>query len=635
MAYAARSGRIAPPRPARRLGFLTIAVCVAFALLGGRVVQLQAMSGDHYKDLALQQRLRTVPVEAQRGSIFDRNGRDLAASIELSTVYGDPKFVVDPAAYAARLAPVLGVDAATITSRLADRTRRFVVLAHAVDDTVADAVRALGLAGIGFVPESKRVYPAGALAASVLGMVGGEGKGLGGLEYLYEDLLHGSAGEIVVERDQRGREIPDTVRRKKAAERGVDLVLSLDQALQYEVERSLVDQVTATNAKGGMAAVLDLRNGDVLAMATVEGAAGGEPARPADPRRGERNRVLTDVFEPGSTNKLITMSRALEDGLVAPSEVFEVPTQIRVGDEWFEDVESHPLERWRINDILRESSNVGTIQIAQRMSNGQLADALRDFGLGRRTSIRFPGQAAGLLLDPSEYYATGLAATAIGYGLAVTPMQMLDVYATVANDGVTQPPRLLRGTIDAEGTRHAEPVARGRRVLSGNTSRILRGMLAEVVAGGTGACASIPGYTVGGKTGTSRKAQGGGYVNRYMASFIGFAPASAPRFAAIVVLDEPVPIYGGRAAAPVFSEMMRFTLEHYDVAPDDAARPSQFEQAQAKARAEGEDCAVPHGAALDALVAARSTAVAPVSGDGEAVRDGGARYPAGATTTSE
>jgi cell division protein FtsI/penicillin-binding protein 2 len=259
------------------------------------------------------------------------------------------------------------------------------------------------------------------------------------------------------------------------------------------------------------------------------------------------------------------------------------------------------MERWSTTDIIRESSNVGTIMIAEHLGKERLDAALHAFGLGTRTAVEFPGQAEGILLEPERYYATGLASVPIGYGVAVSAQQMVDVYATIANGGTSRPPRLVAATLDADGNEHPTRVVPGTRVVSEDTARTVGDMLTEVVRGGTGACAAIPGYTVAGKTGTSRKADGhGGYsTNKHYASFIGFAPAEAPRVATIVVLDEPDQNgYGGRVAAPVFAEITGAALQLLRVAPPDAGS-TQFNEAQAHAGADGVDCTVPHGEELD------------------------------------
>lgn len=592
--------------PARRLALCSLAVVVVFGALAFRVTQLQVLSGNRYQQMSLRQTLQTVPLPAQRGTIFDRNGSDLAMSIELTSVYADPKQVTDAITYAAELAPVLHVDQRLLFSRLDNKHFDFEYLARRVSDRVVAAVKKLDLVGVGFAPESARRYPAGALAGSLIGMVGGEGTGLSGLESLYGSTLAGKAGTLVVERDQQGLDIPNTASHQVEARRGTDVVLTLDESLQWEAEQSLIDQVTATRAKGGMAVVVDVTNGDVLALASVEGASMSHPPRPTGP--GELNRPLMQVFEPGSTTKLITLSTAIQAGIVGPSTEIEVPSELRVGDATFTDVEPHGNVQMSVADILRESSNIGTIEIAQRLSAHRVADALRAFGLGSPTTVAFPGQASGLLLDPSKYYDTGLASTAIGYGVAVTGMQMLDAYATIANGGVTRPPRLLDATIDSHGKHHAADEARGKRVVSVQTAAEMTKLLSGVVSGGTGACAAIPGYTVAGKTGTSRKAIDGGYSHSTMASFIGFAPAQHPRLAAIVVLDEPSTEFGGAAAAPVFSDVMQFALTRDHVSPNDVGN-TQYLAAHSAAAATGSNCDAP-AAALAAMQRAEAAAAA-------------------------
>jgi cell division protein FtsI (penicillin-binding protein 3) len=608
-------------RPARRLGICSALIVLAFGLLAARVGQLQIANGAKYKKLSVDLALHTIPLPAERGSIFDRDGRDLAMSITRTTVYADPTLVVDPTAEAARLAPVLHVPEPVLVAAMADkgspdRPRRFAYLAHTVDDNVAALVQAMRLPGIGFVPESARTYPADPIAASVVGRVHSDGSGSDGVELEYNNLLQGKAGSLVVEQDPLGHDIPNTERTQVDARRGTDVVLTLDEDMQWQTEYSLLDQVKATNANGGMAVVLDVDTGDVLSMATVRGAKDGVAAHVAS--GGDANAPLTDLFEPGSTNKLITLSWALEHGHVTPNTMFSVPYLYSVNSHVkpYADAEPHygapgGIEHWTTADILRESSNVGTIEIAQRMHNQELADGLHAFGLGSPTAIDWPYQPHGLLLDPAHYYATGKYSTAIGYGVAVTGMQMLDAFTTIANGGVSRPPRLLDATIDANGVRHPAPTAAGARVVSPNTAAEMTHMLEGVVAQGTGACAAIPSYVVAGKTGTAKKAlPTGGYTsNATMASFIGFAPADHPRFAAIVVLDENNLSYGGEVAAPVFSEIMQFALQQYGVSPTDLAN-QQFAAAQATAKKAGNSCTVPHGSALAAAEAGHAAAAA-------------------------
>lgn len=533
-------------------------VLAVFGVVGARLVDLQLREQARYRQLGLEQRIRAVTIAAERGSIFDRNGNDLAVSVERSSVWADPRQIKDPDRYAQQLAPLLGVDQTTLATTLGQKDRAFVYVARQLEKPAVQAIRALALPGLGVVPEPKRYYPSDPIAAPLLGFVGMDHNGLGGLEAGAESTLSGKAGRLEVERDPQGHALPDGQRRVREPVRGTDLVLTIDQSLQYEVERVLAEEVAAADAKGGTAVIADVRTGDVLAMVTVDGETVAAPAHPAP--AASPNRPLTDVFEPGSTNKVVTIAAALEAGIVSPGTVLQVPGRIEVDGQEFEDVSAHPTSM-TVADIVRESSNVGTILIARKLGEERFDAALRAFGFGSTTGLAFPGEAEGLLLPLDQYNATSLASMPVGNGIAVTAMQMLDVYTTIANDGVARAPRLITATVDAEGNRQEAPLGATRRVLSEGTARSMRQMLETVVADGTGTKAQIPGYHVAGKTGTARKPPYEKPPYKYVASFAGFAPAESPRLAAIVVLDEPKSNYsGGQVAAPVFARIMQYAL---------------------------------------------------------------------------
>ncbi|HKY76778.1 MAG TPA: penicillin-binding protein 2, partial [Acidimicrobiia bacterium] len=310
----------------------------------------------------------------------------------------------------------------------------------------------------------------------------------------------------------------------------------------------------------------------ILAMANVTGDGAGA-ARPSGPN--EHNRAVTDVYEPGSTNKVITMAGALEDGLVQPETKFTVPDKLPMANAVFEDHEPHPPIPWSVTDILVNSSNVGTIMVGQKLGKNRLDHYLRAFGFGTRTGVGFPGEPAGLLLDPDHWYVTSMGTVPIGNGLAVSALQMLQVYTTVANGGLYRPPRLVEATIDADGVRHPVPMAEPRRVISPETAGKLSTMLTKVVQEGTGTNAAVPGYLSAGKTGTARKPLEGarGYSGNYVASFVGYVPAQDPRLAAVVVLDEPTPIYGGQVSAPVFARIMQYALRLDRIPPPPGSPP--------------------------------------------------------------
>lgn len=555
----------------RALAMLVV-MAVGLSAVVLRLTQVQALSASGYAEKGADQRVRTIELAAERGSIFDRNGIDLALSVNQQTVWANPRVVPDAEVtdYARKLAPVLRVDEKVLVDRLGRDRAAFVYLARKVDDATAEAVKALALPGVDFVPESKRFYPSGALAGPVLGAVGLDNQGLSGLEVAYDRSLAGKPGQLVLEQDPVGRRIPQGRTLFEPATRGQDLVLTIDQSLQFEVERALVEAVQSASARGGTAVIADVRDGHILAMANIVGDGAGS-ARPGGP--GEKNRAVTDVYEPGSTNKVITMAGAIEEGLVSPETRYTVPDKMAVGNHVFSDHEPHPPVDWSVNDIFLNSSNIGTIMVAQKLGKEKLDHYLREFGFGSKTGLRFPGEASGLLLDPENWWVTSMGTVPIGNGLAVSALQMLGVYMSVANGGVWKPPVLVGETVDAAGVRHPVEPGPSRRVVSARTAELVNAMLTDVVLRGTGSNAAIPGYTAAGKTGTARKPLEGarGYSGQYVASFAGFVPAEDPRLAAVVVLDEPTPIYGGQVAAPVFSRILQYALRLERIPPPPAA----------------------------------------------------------------
>ena len=533
---------------------------LAFAAIGVRLFDLQARDRTHLASLGLGQRVRTVTIPSERGNIFDRNGNTLAVSVPQTTIVADPRVIKEPLVYAAKLAPILQVDQAGLEARLSNPKSAFAYVARKVDDATAKRVRELDLVGISFQDESRRFYPAGAVAGPVVGFVGTDNTGLGGMEYHYDSLLTGKPGSAQVERDPQGNDIPGGERQVTPAKRGEDVVLTIDSSLQWKTEQSLLNGVTSMNAKAGTAVIVDVKTGDVLAMAVVNGATDTAPAHVADAT--EKNRTVTDVYEPGSTNKVITMSGAIQEGLVSPDTVFQNLGQtVNIGGTEYVDEEEHS-SAMTVSDILAQSSNVGTIGIAHELGATKLSQYLDAFGYGQPTGLNLPGEQAGSSFDAKKDYTdTSMGSIPIGYGVSVTPMQMLDVYTTIANHGMARPPRLVDSTVDAGGTHHDEPLATPHQVISAATAEAVTGMLKKVVTDGTGKKAQIPGYSVAGKTGTAKKVP---YeLEEYNASFAGFAPADNPRLAAIVVVDNPeASIYGAEAAAPVFQEIMRFALTY-------------------------------------------------------------------------
>ncbi len=538
---------------------------VAFTGVTVRLAHLQVVAPDAYAERGMAQRLRTVELPAPRGSIFDRNGNELAISVRKQTVWADPLLVEDPSATAAALAPMLDLDESDVRDRLSQEGARFVYLARQIDDEQAAAVEALQLSGIGLRDEPRRVRPAGDLALSVVGDVDIDDQGQSGIERQFDEVLSGEPGELLVERGRDGGTIAGGQHGLRPAARGEDVVLSLDRSLQYEVERTLSEQVQATDADGGMAVVMDPRRGDILAMASVESQADGSEPRPT-----RNNAPLTSIFEPGSSSKVVTLSGVLEEGIAEPDDVMSVPDSLQVGPKRFTDSSSHPTQAMSVSEVLGQSSNVGTITLAQELGAQGLDEYLRRFGFGRATGLEFPGESNGLLLPVEEWASTSIGSIAIGQGVAVNAVQMLGALNTVANGGVSVPPRLVRSTIGADGKEQAVAAPAGEQVVSAETAAEMTSMLASAVSEGTGVNAQVGGYTVAGKTGTARKpsTEIRGYEpGAYMGVFAGFAPVEDPRLSIIVVLDEPHPYYGGVVAAPVFSDIAEYGLRLLGVAP--------------------------------------------------------------------
>jgi cell division protein FtsI (penicillin-binding protein 3) len=524
-----------------------------------RLVVLQV--GDHRTLSAqgLEQRVRPTDLPAERGAIVDRTGVPLAITLEARDVYVDPRYVADPVGEATTIARVLDLKRRQVERLLRTDDATFVYLARQVDLEVADRLEAKALPGIGFLDVPKRYYPAGPLAPQVLGFVGVDATGLAGLEFEYEDALAGTPGTRTVELSADGLPIANGMEVLRPAVPGRTVVTTLDREVQYLAQEALRRAVKDNHAKGGTVVVMDARSGDVYAMASYPWF---DPNDFRDaPREAIRNRAVTDMFEPGSVNKVVTAAAALESGAVGVHQTFEVPWWMRIGGYTVNDSHPHPVEAMTLGDIVAHSSNIGSAMVAEQTGSAELASVLARFGYGTPTGVGFPGEAGGVL--PELLSWTDLTRTTISYGqgISMTPLQMAAVYATVANDGMWVQPRLVRGTLDEDGTLDAAPRPSPRRVLAPHTASMLTRMLASVVELGTGGAAQIPGYQVAGKTGTARKLVDGRYVHRYMASFVGFLPASDPRVVIVVSIDEPSTVYGGVAAAPAFSEIARHVIQ--------------------------------------------------------------------------
>jgi cell division protein FtsI (penicillin-binding protein 3) len=551
--------------PARRLVALLVGMALALGGIVARLAMMQVRDSGAYAALGVEQRLRTEQLGARRAEILDRTGSPLAITLDARDMYANPTLVTDPVGEAATLSQLLGVSRSDVLAALTDRQTTFAYLARGVSPDVATSVTDLGLPGIGQLPSERRYYPSGSLAAQVVGVVNVDGVGITGLERQYDSSLSGTPGARTVELSAMGQEIAGGVQIDQEPQPGPDLELTIDRQMQFQAQRYLRQAVQDNHAHGGMVIVMDPASGDIYAMATYptfdpNAFAGVDPGLLV-------NRAVTDTWEPGSVNKTITAAAALESGAVRTTDTFRVPATRTIEGYTIHDAEPHALERMTLGDIIAHSSNVGISMVADRVGSERLQQTFQSFGFGSPTGVGFPGEAAGLM-QAGPWSALTRATVSFGAGVAVSPLQMATVYATIANGGTYVQPRLVRATVAPDGTTTPAPAGAHRRVLGTPTTHTLTEMLAYAVQDGTGYNAQIGGYQVAGKTGTAKKVDASGrYTNKYVASFIGFLPASRPRVVVAAIIDEPDTIYGGVAAAPLFQHVARYAIQRLGIEP--------------------------------------------------------------------
>ncbi|HSI81928.1 MAG TPA: penicillin-binding protein 2 [Solirubrobacterales bacterium] len=541
----------------RRVGLLFSLFVLLLAVVVARATWVQAVQGGSLSADAESQQVETVLIPGHRGSILDRNGKPLAVSEDAASVFATPYQVEDPAEAARKLGRVLELPSDELLTVLADRKSGFAYLARKVDLEAAEKVRKLDLAGIGLLPDSRRVYPQGRIAGQVIGSVGIDNQGLTGLEAAEDDVLRGEDGEREVVRDALGDELGRTT--IEGAELGQELRLTIDASIQGRTDEVLREIGQAYQPDGATAIVVDPRTSDVLAMANWPAV---DPDRPdaADPE--DLGSMATGfTFEPGSTFKAFTVAGALEDGVVEPGTLFDLAPTITLYDRTIGEAHERGHVSLTVAEILAQSSNVGAVTIGLELGAKRFDHWIRRFGFGEPTGIEFPGEERGIVIPPEEYSGSTMGNLPIGQGLSVTAAQMVAGYAAIANGGILRPPQLI---LDSQ----PPP---GKRVIKRSTANQVREMLEGVLApGGTAEEISVPGYTLAGKTGTAQKVVDGEYSeSEYVASFVGFAPADDPRLLVSVVVDNPKgDYYGGTVAAPAFGEIAKFALPYLGIPPD-------------------------------------------------------------------
>jgi cell division protein FtsI (penicillin-binding protein 3) len=552
--------------PAGRLVALLVGMTLALGGIVLRLAVLQVRESGTYEALGVEQRVRTEQLSATRAEILDRNGSPLAITLDARDVYANPTLVTDPSAEAQPLARVLGLQPTDVASALGTPNTSFVYIDRGVSLDVAGQVSDLALPGIGVLPAEKRYYPSGSIAAQTVGIVNVDGTGITGLEEQYNTSLAGTQGERTVELSAMGQPIAGGVQVDQEPEPGANLELTIDRQMQFQTQLYLRQAVAANHAKGGSVIVMDPRTGEIYAMATYP-TFDPNAFSTADPSSFV-NRAVTDTWEPGSVNKTITAAAALSSGAVRPSDTFQVAGTRTIEGYTIHDAEPHGSESMTLGDIIAHSSNVGISLVADKVGNERLQQTFRAFGYGAPTGVGFPGEAAGIMQPGDQWSAITRATVSFGAGVAVTPLQMAAVYATIANGGTYVRPSLVHATVGSDGVVRPEPPAPRHRVLSSATSTELTEMLAYAVQDGTGINAQISGYQVAGKTGTAKKVDSQGtYIDRYVASFIGFLPASKPRVVIAAILDEPDTVYGGVAAAPLFQHIARYAIQRLGIEP--------------------------------------------------------------------
>ncbi len=552
---------------------ILVVVAIILTVFIGRLVELQALRGSALASEATNQRLKEISLPAERGAITDAAGNPLAVTVQAYNVTADQTLITDPVATANAMAPILSVDPAALAARLTG-DRRFVYVAKDLTPENWQRIADLGLPGILKEGTSKRVYPAGNLAANVVGFVGADGKGLGGFELGMQKELAGTDGTQTYERGQGGRAIPTATHAKTEAVGGSTIALTLDSDIQYAAQKAISEKVAQSRAQSGSVVVMDPHTGKILALAEAPTFDPNDISKSRSSDLG--NRALSDVFEPGSTAKTMTMAAVIDQGAATPTTGFTIPGTLKRGDKVFHDDVAHGTWHLTLTGVLAKSSNLGTILASERIGSRTFNQYLKKFGMGQPTGLGFPGESKGTLLPYKDWSQTTFPTLVFGQGMNMNTVHAASVYATIANDGVRVSPSLIESITAPDGTVTPAEQPTSTMVVSAKTAKTVRTMLESVVSeDGTAPKARIPGYRVAGKTGTAQVAVNGGYGRDVIASFIGMAPADKPELVVAVTIVKPqIGRWGGQLAAPVFKEVMMSALKTRHVPPTGTSAPN-------------------------------------------------------------
>jgi cell division protein FtsI (penicillin-binding protein 3) len=567
LAHRPRHWRHLTARPSFRLVFFGLLASVWFLLIAARLWDLQVRQAERLTEKAHRQQEASIEIQATRGAIYDRLGEELALSTPVASIGVIPSKVRNPQLTASLLAEVLGMDAETILERL--KQDRFQWIKRLAEPGETERIRHLNLPGIHFEQESKRYYPKGTVASHVLGAVGIDHQGLAGLEQSFEKTLRGETGTRVVQQDALQNRYSSYMVTSPIP--GSDLILTIDQKIQVVAERELTRAVAESRATKGTVIVMDPKNGNVFAMANWPTFDANKPASNRADLERRRNVAISNLFEPGSTFKLVTVAGALELGLTRPTEVIDCQMgSIRLGSRVIRD---HKFDHLTVAEVVAHSSNVGAIKIGLRLEPARLYAYARRFGFGHNTGLPLPGEIDGILRRPEDWHPAAIGSISIGQEIGVSAIQVARAVSVFANGGLLVQPRIVEAIVKPDGTRERMESSPPVRIIQPETAAMMRAMMELTVREGTGRLAQTPGYRVGGKTGTAQKVdpETGAYSRtEHVASFAGFAPVNDPAIVVVIVLDSPEGrnYYGGQLAGPVFPRVARPALRFLDVPAD-------------------------------------------------------------------
>ena len=574
----------------RRLLFIFFIVSIIFILLIIRLGWIQIVQGEHYKELANIQQTRDIPIPAKRGTIYDRNGKELAISASTNTVWAKPTEITDSKEAGEILADILNLETEELIEKLSNTKYGLVRVARWVDDDIANEIRSKKIKGVWIAEDNKRYYPYGNFASYILGHTTDDNRGMAGVELEYEKYLSGLPGRWIKNTDAKGRQLPFSIERYHPPEDGLSLVLTIDEVIQHFAEKAAEKALEINNATRISVIVMDIKNGDVLAMAAKPDYDPNTPRVPLDEGlRNElekmddekkletwfsmwRNPIINDTYEPGSTFKLITTAAAIEEGIANAESGFYSSGSIKVAGQtlrcwrWY-----NPHGHQSLSEAVQNSCNPVFVELAQKMGVKTFYDYIDGFGFSTTTGIDLPGERTSIMYSLENVGPVELATISFGQSISVTPLQLITAISAIANDGKLMKPRIVKELVDAEGNViHRFDETMIRQVISKHTSEEMRKIMEATVSEGSGKTAYIPGYSVGGKTGTAQKVVGKGYSSDlYVASFVGVAPIDDPRLAVLAIVDEPRGIshYGSVVATPIAKEVLEESLRYLDIKP--------------------------------------------------------------------